>query len=424
MAPAPETPAAEALRVAVLADDLTGAGDTAVQFAEAGWPAFLQRTARPPALPGVAVVARALGTRALPGEDAAARTAAAVEGQLAAGVTRLYLKIDSTMRGSVAAQLRGALGAWRARHPGAFVVLCPAYPAMGRTVSEGRVFVNGAALERSPAGADPVTPVRTSLLAELVPGAALVPALPRASLRDVVAAAGASRPVVAVDARTPGDVQTLAEVVAGFGPAALPAGSAGLALPLASAWLAHAGAPAPAPLPIVHGRILVLLSSANEVSRRQLQACQDALGRELQRAALGLADVSADDRAARWAEALAVDPAARVIALTAPAERLQGLGQIEAGARVASALAAAAAALLARHGADALVLVGGDGAEAALDRLGVEALRVVRRVVEGVPLGESLGPGHPGLAVVTKAGGFGGDDTLRAVVARLRGEER
>jgi uncharacterized protein YgbK (DUF1537 family) len=96
---------------------------------------------------------------------------------------------------------------------------------------------------------------------------------------------------------------------------------------------------------------------------------------------------------------------------------------VDAGARVARALAAAAERLLDRGGHRALVLVGGDGAEATLDRLGVGALRVLRRVVEGVPLCEAIGGAREGLSVVTKAGGFGTERTLLSVLRTLRGEE-
>jgi uncharacterized protein YgbK (DUF1537 family) len=94
-----------------------------------------------------------------------------------------------------------------------------------------------------------------------------------------------------------------------------------------------------------------------------------------------------------------------------------------ASARVAKGLAAAGEALLSRGGTGALVLLGGDGAEATLDRLRVDALRVLRRVVEGVPASETIESARPGLVVVTKAGGFGTDGTLLSVVRRLRGEE-
>jgi uncharacterized protein YgbK (DUF1537 family) len=110
-----------------------------------------------------------------------------------------------------------------------------------------------------------------------------------------------------------------------------------------------------------------------------------------------------------------------VLALSAPTERLTGRGQVEASVRVARGLAAAVHELLGRGRTGALVLLGGDGAEAILDRLGVDTLRVLRRVVEGVPVSETTG--SAGMVVVTKAGGFGADGTLLAVIERLRGEE-
>lgn len=59
------------------------------------------------------------------------------------------------------------------------------------------------------------------------------------------------------------DLETLATVVREFGPSALPAGSAGLAVPLAAAWHPDPGDARPAPVPRVAGRILLLVSSAN-----------------------------------------------------------------------------------------------------------------------------------------------------------------
>ena len=58
-------------------------------------------------------------------------TADAVNALMNAGVDRVFLKIDSTMRGSVPGQVAGALAAWRTRHPDARAVVCPAYPRDG-----------------------------------------------------------------------------------------------------------------------------------------------------------------------------------------------------------------------------------------------------------------------------------------------------
>ena len=159
------------MRVLVLADDLTGASDTVVSFARSGWSALLSLAGGWRERPAQDAVALSLDTRRDP--EAAAITARAAH-DLAGD--RLYLKIDSTVRGRVAEQVAGALAGRRRTRPGSFAVLCPAYPAMGRTVEDGHVLVDGVPVHLGPAGRDPVTPVPDSDLRRLVPGAASVPA--------------------------------------------------------------------------------------------------------------------------------------------------------------------------------------------------------------------------------------------------------
>ena len=66
-----------------------------------------------------------------------------------AGVDRVFLKIDSTMRGSVPGQVAGALGRGARGIPTRARVVCPAYPAMGRTVQSNRLLVHGEPVERT-----------------------------------------------------------------------------------------------------------------------------------------------------------------------------------------------------------------------------------------------------------------------------------
>jgi uncharacterized protein YgbK (DUF1537 family) len=69
----------------------------------------------------------------------------------------------------------------------------------------------------------------------------------------------------------------------------------------------------------------------------------------------------------------------------------------------------------------AYVLTGGETARAVLGTRGVRGFRLLGEVEPGVPFGVSI---PPGLAVCTKAGGFGGADTLVHCVARLKREMR
>jgi uncharacterized protein YgbK (DUF1537 family) len=87
---------------------------------------------------------------------------------------------------------------------------------------------------------------------------------------------------------------------------------------------------------------------------------------------------------------------------------------------IASALADEVADRLATGAFDALVLVGGDGAAAVLDRLHAERVLLGSAIVPGAPEGWIVGGRADGLHLVTKSGGFGGPDTLVTLVRRLR----
>src|SRR5690606_27572925 len=140
--------------------------------------------------------------RPLADDDAARATAGAVGALADAGAARLYVKIDSTMRGSVAGQVAGALSAWRTRQPGAFAVVCPSYPALERTVRDGVLLVDGTPAADSPAGRDPVTPVPRSDLTALLPGSVRVEAAgpDAAEIAARLAADGRTHVALVVDA--------------------------------------------------------------------------------------------------------------------------------------------------------------------------------------------------------------------------------
>lgn len=362
----------------LVADDLTGAGDAAVGFAEAGWRAVLcldPARPAPGAGTGPTVLAVSTGARALSDAEAARRTTRAVEAMLAAGADRLYLKIDSTVRGSMAGQLDGALAAWSRAHPAARAVVCPAFPAHGRTVVDGQVLVDGAPLAASAAAQDPVTPRAHGDLLRLLPGAV------RRRDDDRSGPPG-SRFVV--DARDDDDLDRLAARVNATGPALVVVGSGGLAAALGRTW---AQPVSPAPAPAVRGRVLVAVSSLHPATAAQLARL--TTGR-----LAGEVDVLTTTTARTTSDAAVADLAARV------------------------------GAALAGHPYEAVVVVGGDGAAAVLAGLGADRVEIDAALVPGCPTGLVAGGRAEGLRVVTKSGGFGGPATLDQIVTRLRAGPR
>ena len=378
------------LRIAVLADDLTGAGDTAVQFARAGWTAELQLVHAETAAEVLAVTT---DSRACAPAEAARRVSAATTELRAAGARHLYKKIDSTLRGQLAAEIHAVLSALP---PGVVAVVCPAFPAVGRTVRDGTLLVSGIPVSETAVGADPVTPVTTSSLPALL-DAPLVALDVRGSRADWARALLSGGPVVVVDAQDDADLHRVAAAVVELGERAVAVGSAGLAEPLAEMWRDEAPTPT----------ALMVVTSLHDAARQQSRALVDAGAVCHEPTEEQLLDDSA------WAQFVdavlaSVDEQPEMLLLRAPERG----GEAMTPVLVADRLARAATAVLRRAAVAGLVMTGGDGARAVMAELEATGIRLHGQIAPGVPLGRLVGGWAAGLAVATKAGGFGDTNVL------------
>ncbi|TCZ63236.1 4-hydroxythreonine-4-phosphate dehydrogenase PdxA [Paracraurococcus sp. NE82] len=406
------------LRWLILADDLTGAADCGIAFARHGQAAVVG-WGEAPAPADAAVLAIDADSRRLSPEAAAARHRALLAARLPPG-TRLIKKIDSTLRGQPAAELRATLDALRARGAAAMALVAPAFPATGRTTEDGRIRLNGQPLEATPLWARDHSYPTADLVAVLAAEGLRARLLPLAAVRGDTAAAIAAALAEGVealvcDAALPEDLDVLARAGLPFAERLVWTGSGGIAAALAAAEAPGAAAP-PALPPARRGGILVVVGSVAEASRAA---------------------------AARLVEAGAVRPVS-----LPPALLLDEAAAREAGAAIAAALAAgrdvlvdiaagdgvdlSRGALLAERLAGVLApaaphiaglfATGGETACALLSRLGVTGIRLLEEVEPGVPLGVTIAPpgGAHAIPVMTKAGAFGTAETIVRSLARLR----
>jgi uncharacterized protein YgbK (DUF1537 family) len=395
--------------IAIVADDLTGSGDTAVQFVRAGWSTHLSiggadEALSGPATEGVEVLAVTTNSRALAAADAARVIRQNVEQLRAAGVSRLYKKVDSTLRGAFKAEIDAARDAWG---PDTVAVICPAFPATGRTVEQGILYVNGKPVTETSAATDPVTPVTESHIPTLL-GCAHVAAQAGDTPDTLAARIRQAGNTVVVDAATDADLERLARAIGLLGEHALPVGAGGLAVPLARVW---AGADQTAP-------VVVVVTSQHSAARAQAAALQ-ASGADTWTPSL--AQLADDAAWQAWSQPLlqhhAQAPAeAGTVLLLAPEGQLAGLDS----ETVAERLGSLAAQLITTSRAAGVVATGGDGARSVLVALAARGIALVDEVMGGVPLGTLTGGMAAGLPVVTKAGGFGTEDVLVRAVRAIR----
>ncbi|MEO6124221.1 MAG: four-carbon acid sugar kinase family protein [Ilumatobacteraceae bacterium] len=130
----------------ILADDLTGAADAAAAFAQGGRPTYivLSPADAPIAALDTDVVSVDVDSRAMDEGDAVAATAAAFARHSRHAADGVLVKIDSTMRGHVRRTVETVLALLPTRP--SRVVVCPAFPSLGRTVVDGAVHVDGEAI--------------------------------------------------------------------------------------------------------------------------------------------------------------------------------------------------------------------------------------------------------------------------------------
>jgi uncharacterized protein YgbK (DUF1537 family) len=284
-------------------------------------------------------------------------------------------------------------------------VVCPAFPVAGRTVSDGELRVNGVQVAKTEAGSDPVTPVTESHIPTLL-GASHIGRSSSETSETLAERLKSSGRIVVVDASSEDDLHRLADALALLGSKAIAVGSAGLARHLASTWRTPA---APA---------VVLVTSLQDAARRQATAVENAGACRFEPAP----DDLADDRA--WARLSAkildqLDETNSTVLLTAPADRSRSLPAALIPKRFAE-LTARIVTHRPRGRISGIVVTGGDGARALVDALEASAINLRDEVATGVPIGTLVGGPANGLAVVTKAGGFGDDNALVQAVESVR----
>ncbi len=302
-----------------------------------------------------------------------------------------YKKIDSTLRGNVAAEL----AAFRAATAIACLPLAPAFPAQGRTTRNGAVWVDGRPLRQSAAARDALAPAVSGDLARLGPPHAL----------DVI------------DARTDADLRRIAARLAREARLGAVAGSGGLAGAIAARFGLPRKASAPTAAP---GGVLVVSGSAHPAAQAQARALVAA-------GALGLIapiDPRTPIRDRRATEALAIDAlsAGRTVVLACPALAAGARVPVRRARAAATRLAAIARAVVTAGAVGAVFTVGGDTTAAVVAAMGWAPLTVDGALVPGVAVvrlnARSAGAAGPRW-LITKSGAFGDPHTLRRLVRRL-----
>jgi len=408
----------------IIGDDLSGAADCAVAGKRLGLrcAVLLQSGADAPA--DVDILAVDADSRRDAPAEAAARQCAAWRA-LAGPATRLYKKVDSTLRGNLAAEVAALVPL------AGLAIVAPALPAAGRTTREGRQWLRGEPVEDTEVWRNEGIAGRADLRDMLLQHGLRVAVLSLAEVRAedselaarVAALQAGGCQAIVCDAETDDDLDRIARASARLAHAFW-VGSAGLAPALMRALgLGRHPAPAAAPTPAPAGAapacapVLTVVGSMSSVSHAQADRLRASAGAAL--LALELPVDAPDDALAALRDAVATALGAGRDVLVALSQATRG--DTADGLRYCQRLAALLAPALPLAGA--LIATGGETARALLSAAGIDALEIADEIEPGMPLLLARRPGPP-LPVVTKAGGFGTPGSLHAAWNRLAGATR
>ncbi len=154
--------------IGVIADDFTGASDIANTLAKGVEPEGGLNTAQFSGIPtqdapkNVDACVVSLKIRSLPAQKAVATALQALDWLLSQDCQQIIFKycstFDSTPQGNIGPVADALADALKAEG----VVFCPSFPAMGRTVYMGHLFVNDTLLSESGMAQHPITPMTDS----------------------------------------------------------------------------------------------------------------------------------------------------------------------------------------------------------------------------------------------------------------------
>ncbi|WP_329038979.1 4-hydroxythreonine-4-phosphate dehydrogenase [Streptomyces sp. NBC_01725] len=413
-----------ARRVLALADDLSGAAETAVALGVPGRIVLGPASLDPHAY-GEAVVTD-LDCRRLPAADAARR----VRGALRAVPSDVLVlkKADSLLRGNLAAETAACVDGAEG------VVVAAALPALGRTVRDGVVHLDGVPLHTTDAWRAESTSPPPSISAAL--GDARTMLVPLDAVRGdalpaLLHAAITAGHLPMCDAETDADLDLIARAALACGPDVRLTGTSGLAAAVgrllrcpdgtSAATTAGQAAPAPAgerrqrPLLVVVGTadpsMPAQIAQLTERGARHISVNPDVLNSDVLNSDVLNPDVTssgvpAPPRVPRSVDAVSGDVTVLSID-SGPGIRLGS----------AHRLVYALARLAADRAGDAdLVLTGGETARRVLDALGVRHLTPLGQIHHGAVHARTPDGRH----VVTRPGSFGGTDSLLRIATALR----
>lgn len=429
------------MKLAVIADDLTGANDTGVQFAKQGLntTVLFSDTKLKEAHVQDDVIVLNSDSRALEAEEAYRIVHEQASRLQDLHIEDIFKKIDSTMRGNIGAEIDAVMDVFNYKI--SFVV--PAFPNSKRTTINGNHYIDEVPLAETEFANDPASPVKESYLPDLLQKQSKrkVELLSISDVRkgsDHIAKkvnellSDKLSKVILIDGTSDEELKMIVEAAQSIHESILWVGSAGIAYHLAGE--GQTSEPLQSTQVNERDPVLVVAGSLNSITGRQIEDMKknhrvqevvisperffDEKKREKEMDRVveaGLALLEKGDLV------LSTNRTKEAVQRVKELQQEFGLSSFELGHLIAESMAIIAGRLIEQSNTCGAVLTGGDIAGTTCQVLKGEGIRVTGEVETGIPYGHLVGNKYDCFPVVTKAGAFGTEQalskSLQAIVA-------
>jgi uncharacterized protein YgbK (DUF1537 family) len=428
------------LEIAVIADDLTGAADTGVQFCPY-FPTTILTSYRNVSLLSSSMDHDALSvytnTRHMRADEARERLIVMSRELNQLHPNKIYKKVDSSLRGNIGAEVDAIVDEMSFD----LSFIAPAFPDMGRSTLHDIHLIHGKPVAETELFRDPVTPVTESRLSQVVASQCLYEVGhvdlhflddDKTLHEEVQRLVSDGARHLVFDTTRNEHMDRIARIGLDSAMKILLVGSAGLARGLGNQLQPRPSTEGQEPRRWPEGHHLMVCGTVSERTRTQIAALKETYPYEI----IPLTPSILADASMRRALLKAAGLARHRLSqndLIIQVQSLKGSGSSPQGDlstltahKIVEGLGGLVASIVRETKPASLFLSGGDTASAVLEAIDVTGIRLYEEIVPGVPYGELIGGLIEGLPVITKAGAFGERNTLVAVheywLRRKRGE--
>jgi len=427
-------------RIGIIADDLTGAADTGVQFAKRGLTTLviIDKDYQEDILDRMQVLGFNTNTRNVVPEIAYKRVNRVAKTLKDKGVKCIYKKIDSTLRGNIGIEIESVMDVFDVET----VILTASLPVHKRITVGGYQLVNQVPLQSSEIARNLNSSIQESHLPTLIQsqtkrkvghiGLSLVMQGIEALRQEILTHQKKGFEIITVDATSKNDLAMIANAIVAVGLTKIIVGSAGLASELSSALELKIKTEGKSAVQKKEGVVVAIYGSKSRSAIRQVLKAKEVAGNgvieiNIDRILTGKKSMDEElGKVLRETKKL-ISKEKNIIVKLSDTKVLSGeeknlKPRIESAAmneKILEILGRLAYKIVKSNKVAGLVLTGGETAVSVCKKLNSWGIVLRDEILPGIPVGELVGGEFEGLNIITKAGSFGEEDTLVKAIEYL-----